>query len=236
MTPLGHSKIVRGEALTLGGGLLLLLLTLGAADPAMRARLLPSRARLAAGGTVLFRLEPESVKALAWRVVGPGSVTAAGLYAAPYGISTHTPLARVVATYAAESDVRFTEGDVDLVPGLFPGAQDCLGEGQSWSTTARGLDYVPVDRLPVATSSPEPEYPQWAEARGLEGSLVVNALLCRSGQVLDAWVTWPEGATPVPELESLALAAVRKWRFTPASFQDSPRAIVVAIPLHFPPP
>jgi TonB family protein len=236
MKPLGPSKVVRGEALTLGGGLLLLLMTLGAADPTVRARLLPSRARVAAGGTALFRFEPESVNALAWRVVGPGSVTGAGLYSAPYAISTRTPAARIVATYAGESDVRFAEADVDLVPGLFPGAQDCLGEGQSWSTTARGLDYVPVDRLPVATSAVEPEYPKWAEARGLKGSLVVNALLCRSGRVLDAWVTWPEGAEPVPDLESLALSAVRKWSFTPASFRDSPRAIVVAIPFQFPPP
>jgi TonB family protein len=236
MRPLGQSQVVRGEALTLGGGLLLLLTTLVAADPAMRARLLPSKARVLAGGTVAFRFEPESVKALAWRVVGPGSVTAAGLYAAPYIISTRTPTARVVATYAGDSDVRFTEADLDLVPGLFPGSQDCLGEGQSWSTTARGLDYVPVDRLPVATSWVAPEYPKWAEARGLQGSLVVNALLCRSGRVLDAWVTWPESATPVPELEELALVAARKWSFTPASFQDSPRAIVVAIPFQFPPP
>jgi len=237
MRPLGRSKrIAPGDALTLAGGVLLLLVTLGAADPGMRARLLPSKARLAAGGTVALHLEPENMKPLSWRVVGPGAVTEAGLYAAPYAISTRTPTARVVATYAGDSEVRFAEADLDLVPGLFPGAQDCLGEGQSWSTTSRGLDYVPVDRLPVATSEVAPEYPLWAKERGLRGSLVVNALLCRSGQVLDAWVTWPEGTTPAPELETLALDAVRKWSFTPAAFQGHPRAIVVAIPLEFPPP
>jgi TonB family protein len=229
-------KLAPGEGLILAGGLVLLLATLGAADPGLRARLLPAKARVLAGGTVAFHFESDGVKPLGWRVVGPGSVTSAGLYAAPYSISSRTPTARVVATYAGESDVQFSAADVELVPGLFPGAQDCLGEAQSWSTTARGLDYVPVDQLPVATSSVEPEYPRWAESRGLKGSLVVNALLCRSGRVLDAWVTWPEGVERVPDLEELALAAVRKWSFTPASFQGSPRAIVVAIPFQFPPP
>jgi len=209
------------DFLTLGGGLVLLLATLGASDPGLRARLLPSKARLAAGGTVAFHFEPDDVKPLAWHVVGPGSVTEGGLYAAPYSISSKTPTARIVATFAVESDVRFSAAEVELVPGLFPGAQDCLGERQSWSTSARGLDYVPVDQLPVATNSVAPEYPQWAESRDLRGSLVVNALICRSGHLLDAWVTWPEGRAPAPELEELALAAVRKWSFTPASFATS---------------
>ena len=229
-------QVAPRDLLTLGGGLVLLLATLGAADPGLRARLLPSQARVSAGGTVAFHFEEGDVRALAWRVVGPGSVTPAGLYAAPYSIATHTPSARVVATYSAGSDVRFSGAQVELVPGLFPGAQDCLGESQAWSTSARGLDYVPVDQLPVATSSEAPEYPQWAKSRALNGSLVVNALICRSGHVLDAWVVWPEGATPAPELEELALATVRKWSFSPASFQGRPRAIVVAIPFQFPPP
>ena len=100
----------------------------------------------------------------------------------------------------------------------------------------RGIDYVQVDRLPVATRKVEPEYSRSDEARGLRGVLVVNAIVCRTGSVLDAWVTWPEGAAANRELEVRALDAVRRWSFTPASFQGNPRAIVVAIPMRFPPP
>jgi TonB family protein len=218
-------------------GVCLALGILGATtDPSLRARLHPSKARVLPGGTVTFQFESASVTPLAWRVVGPGCVTDAGFYAAPYSISRATPSARVVATYRGETDVRFSTAEVELVPGVFPGGEDCLGDGQAWSTSARGLDYVPVDVLPVATKSVAPNYPQWAETRGLHGSLVVNALICKSGHVLNAWVTWPPGAAPVPALEELALEAVHRWTFTPASFQGSPRAIVVAIPLRFPPP
>lgn len=210
------------------------LATVGAASD--RARLLPAKARVGPGGTVAFRFESASVTPLAWRVVGPGSVSPDGFYAAPYVVSRATPSARVVATYAGASDVRFSAAEVELAPGVFPGAEDCLGEGQTWSAGVRGVDYTPVDRLPVATQSAMPEYPHWAEERGLRASFVVNALICRSGRLLDAWVTWPAGATPIPPLEEPALDAIRKWSFTPASYQGSPRAIVVAIPMRFPAP
>lgn len=211
-----------------------MLATVGATTD--RARLVPGKVRVSPGGTTVFRFESASVTPLAWHVVGPGSISAEGLYAAPYAVSRATPTTRVVATYSGATDVRFCVAEVELVPGVFPGAEDCLGEGQSWSTSARGVDYVPVEVLPVATKSVTPEYPEWAASRGLRGSLVVNALICRSGRVLDAWVTWPAGATPAPALEDQALAAVRKWTFTPASFEGSPRAIVIAIPMRFPPP
>jgi TonB family protein len=142
----------------------------------------------------------------------------------------------VVATCAGQTSVQFAAAEVDLQPGTFPGADDCLGEGQVWPTQARGIDYVPVDQLPVAMRRVEPEYSRAGEARGLRGTLVVNAIVCRTGSVLDAWVTWPEGAASNREMETLALDAVRQWSFTPASFQGSPRAIVVAIPMRFPPP
>ena len=198
-------------------------------------RLVPERARVSPGRTVSFRVEPASLATLGWRVVGLGSVTANGEYAAPYVVPRARTAARVVATCAGQTSVLFA-ADVDLQPGTFPGAEDCLGEGQAWPAHTRGIDYVPVDQLPVATRRVEPEYSRADEARGLRGTLVVNAIVCRTGSVLDAWVTWPEGAAPNRELEVRALEAVHRWSFSPASFQGSPRAIVVAIPMRFPPP
>jgi hypothetical protein len=73
------------------------------------------------------------------------------------------------------------------------------------------------------------------EARGLKGTPMITALVCRSGHVLDATAVWGRGVTPVPELEAAAIAAVMQYVFKPGKVGGQPVAAMVAVPVPFPP-
>ncbi|MEO5618063.1 MAG: hypothetical protein ABIS67_09845, partial [Candidatus Eisenbacteria bacterium] len=78
--------------------------------------------------------------------------------------------------------------EIELVPGSVAGTEDCLGPGQSYSTVTAGIlpEYTPVDELIQLIHHVEPEYPRSASARGIEDTIPVRALVCRTGRVLDA--------------------------------------------------
>jgi TonB family protein len=119
-----------------------------------------------------------------------------------------------------------------LKPGSFPGAEDCLGEGQTWGEDGF-LSYVALDELPEAIQHVEPTLPPSYEARGIDGSLVVNVLVCRSGRVIDAYASWPQDATPDRKLEQSAIEAAMQWVFIPGSKGGRPFASWIAIPMRF---
>jgi outer membrane biosynthesis protein TonB len=70
----------------------------------------------------------------------------------------------------------------------------------------------------------EPEYPRSAFARGIEDTIPIRVLVCRSGRVLDAWALPSFRGFPTPDAEPIeydpklveaALAAVRQYVFSP---------------------
>jgi TonB family protein len=159
-----------------------------------------------------------------------------GVYRAPYVVTTPGERATVIASRGSRSAPEVDQAMVELAPGVFPGAEDCLGPGQQWEPNGCTLAYAPVDELPEAVTTVPPRYPSSARARRLEGRLIVQAIVCKSGRVLDAVAQWGVGVTPVPELEDLAVEAARQWGFKPGLIQGQPVATVVAIPFRFPPP
>ena len=87
---------------------------------------------------------------------------------------------------------------------------------------------VAVDQLPVATQRQVPVYPEAARRKGLDGTVLVRALVSREGVVLDAIIQ-----KSIPELDDAALTAIRQWRFRPATRKKAPVAVWVSIPVKF---
>jgi len=174
------------------------------------------------------------LSALAWELVsGPGCVSPDGLYAAPYVVSAEAVQVRIQLVFKIEKGHLDTlaAATLRLRSGAVEGADACLGPGQEWG--ACRFPYVYVDELPVAIHTVEAVYPTSARARGIQGALIVNMLVCRTGRVLDAWAQWGEGMIPEPTLEAAALEAARQWIFRPASRAGTPVATAVAAPFRF---
>lgn len=93
----------------------------------------------------------------------------------------------------------------------------------------RGV-FVPVDELPVLVRDFKPEYPPLAREAGVEGLVVVYALVGKDGRVLR--VELDEKAA-VPLLNEVALEAAKRWVFTPAIANGHPITYWFAIPFRF---
>ena len=149
-----------------------------------------------------------------------------GVYRAPYVIPPGTPPARVTAGFSGAGIRASATTEIELLPGSVPGAEDCLGPGQSFSTVMADVepDYMHLDELPQLIQSVEPEYPRSAFARAVEDTIPIKALVCRSGRVLDAYALpsyrgiVDANAQPIerdPKLVEAAVAAVRQYVFSP---------------------
>lgn len=89
-------------------------------------------------------------------------------------------------------------------------------------------EYLHVDELPVVIEKHAPAYPPEARRAGVEGTVMVQALVGRDGRVRDVRVV-----TSVPELDAAATASIRKWRFKPALAGGRPVPLWVAVPVTF---
>lgn len=88
--------------------------------------------------------------------------------------------------------------------------------------------YVHVDEFPRPIRKVTPEYPEEALARGLEGNVVIQALVGADGRVHETRVVNPD-----PVFDPVAVAAVRQYVFEPAKSGGKPVAVWVAIPIRF---
>jgi periplasmic protein TonB len=213
----------------------------GAAPPESAYHLVLPRRALGPGEKVQLQLSPPApagVRVL-YGVGGRGLPYA--IYCAPYVIPPGAPPARVVAGFSHAGLRVSAIAEIELLPGTAPGAEDCLGPGQSYSTVTGGIvpDYQYVDELPELISRVEPEYPRSAWVRGIEDQIPVQALVCRSGRVLDARALESYrdiGGEPVehdPRFIEAALAAVRQFVFKPGLVGGQPVALWVGVPVRF---
>jgi len=90
--------------------------------------------------------------------------------------------------------------------------------------------YVWAEQYPEAITEVKPIYPEIARDAGVEGLVIVNVLVGKTGHVLDARL---DPKRQVPILNECALAAARQWVFTPALANGRPVAVWTAIPFHF---
>jgi protein TonB len=89
-------------------------------------------------------------------------------------------------------------------------------------------EYVYVEELPEAITKVTPTYPDIAREAGVDGTVLVQALVGKDGKVKDARIQ-----KPIPMLNDAALAAVKQWVFKPALSNNKPVAVWVAVPVRF---
>lgn len=89
-------------------------------------------------------------------------------------------------------------------------------------------DYVFVEELPEALTKVPPSYPDAARKAGVDGMVIIQALVGKDGRVKDARVT-----KSIPPLDESAMQCVRQWIFKPAMAGGAPVAVWVAVPIKF---
>lgn len=93
-----------------------------------------------------------------------------------------------------------------------------------------GFDGVGTPQL-VRESRVEPTYPTKAEEAGIEGSVILDAVITKDGEVAELSVLRcrPEGQG----FEEAALEAVKQWRYEPASYRGEPTDVTFTIYVEF---
>lgn len=86
------------------------------------------------------------------------------------------------------------------------GSGEGVGSGEG---SGRGVPVTP----PRVVYSVQPKYPSAARSQGVEGVTAVKMLVSASGKVEEAFVVQSSGNA---SLDEAAVAAVYKWRFSPA--------------------
>ncbi len=115
------------------------------------------------------------------------------------------------------------------------GATAGSGSGGAGGGTGGGFGagsqlYAAVEHPPVPISRVLPEYPSTARARGLEGEVVLRAIVDRQGAVEQQVVV----VESVPLLDQAAIEALRRWRFEPGrDANNRPVRVVIQVPLRF---
>jgi protein TonB len=89
-------------------------------------------------------------------------------------------------------------------------------------------DYVYVEELPEAVTRVPPSYPDLAREAGVDGTVMVQALVGKDGKVKDVRVV-----KSIPMLDEAAKSAVRQWVFKPALSNNKPVAVWVGVPVKF---
>lgn len=154
--------------------------------------------------------------------------------APPAGVPKPVPKEEApVTTIASQQQLPFadTEGDTGLgeefIEGVPWGEDD--GEGIVIDDFPGPNDFVPVEEQPVIVEFKTPEYPRLAREAGIEGLVVVRALVDRDGRVKETLIG--KGAHEL--LDQAALAAAMECTFKPAIQNKNPVAVWVAIPFNF---
>lgn len=89
-------------------------------------------------------------------------------------------------------------------------------------------EYIHVDELPEAIRRIPPIYPAPARSAGVEGIVLVMALVGKDGLVKDTRVE-----ESIPLLDAAAEAAVAQWIFKPAIADKKPIATWTSVPVRF---
>jgi protein TonB len=87
-----------------------------------------------------------------------------------------------------------------------------------------------VEVKPQTKSIPKPNYPELARQAGIEGQVVVDALVDVDGKVIDVKIRKSSGNT---SLDDAAMNAARGAEFTPAKQRDQLVRVWVSIPFKF---
>lgn len=136
-----------------------------------------------------------------------------------------------VPDFEAEEPTLATQQE--MMEAMIPTDMTMLGSGFDSLVVEEGDDpapdeFVAVEQMPVLVTLPAPYYPELARQAGIEGLVMVRALVNEEGKIDDAM------ALDGPEmLVEPAIGAVKKAVFRPALQQHRPVAVWINIPIRF---
>jgi len=81
---------------------------------------------------------------------------------------------------------------------------------------------------PARLAFVSPVYPPVAQAARIEGVVIIEATISRTGEVVDARVL-----RSTPMLDEAALEAVRRWRYTPTLLNGVPVPVIMTVTVRF---
>ncbi len=187
---------------------------------------------------VFLRAPAGPVGAPAAQEPGPAASVAAPVPApAPAPVRAAKALVRRLARHSIKSSP-----PVAALPAAPAGAQDdtgmaaatSVGTGGAGRTGVGGGDgsgtAQPTSADPVLISQVLPQYPPLARLRGIEGQVVLQAIVTPDGRI-EPDVKVVES---VPLLDNAAIAALRQWRFRPARDRSGmPMRVSLRVPVRF---
>jgi protein TonB len=127
-----------------------------------------------------------------------------------------------------EQTIASQEEIAQTTPGVETGGDNIVVAPPSEEELPKFGDYVYVEELPEAITKVSPNYPDIAREAGVDGTVMVQALVGKDGKVKDTKVV-----KSIPMLDSSAEAAVKQWVFKPALSNNKPVAVWVAVPVKF---
>ena len=83
-------------------------------------------------------------------------------------------------------------------------------------------------RQPVKTRHVNPAYPTEARDAGVQGVVILEAVIGEAGTVTDAHVL-----RSIPLLDQAAIDAVRQWEFTPTMLNGKPVPVIMTVTVQF---
>lgn len=84
-------------------------------------------------------------------------------------------------------------------------------------------------REPERIESVNPPYPELARRARLEGTVILQAIIDKQGNVKDAEVLRPLGLG----LDEAAVEAVRQWKYTPTYYEGRPVEVILTVTVQF---
>ena len=141
------------------------------------------------------------------------------------------PIASDNAQMADETTIETTDIDVgleDLAPPPVLDTARVIKEKVEIVEEDEPVELWKVEKQPEVIKQIKPDYPEIARKAGIEGKVVVNALVGKDGKVEKV------GDISGPEVfREPAKAAALQWEFTPAIQNDRPVKVWVSIPFKF---
>jgi protein TonB len=128
-----------------------------------------------------------------------------------------------------EQTIASQEEIAQITPGVATGEGDNIVVAPpSEDDLPKFGEYVYVEELPAVITKVTPTYPDLAREAGVDGTVLIQALVDKDGRVRDARVQ-----KSIPMLDGAALSAVKQWVFKPALSNNRPVAVWVAVPVRF---
>jgi len=125
--------------------------------------------------------------------------------------------------------IESTELDFDTVPETAPPVIDTARGGKDVEKIEEEIfEFFAVEEQPERIKDIAPEYPKAARRAGIEGTVIVRALVSKKGEVEKA-----EVLKGPKELHDAAIKAAIATKFKPARQNDMPVSCWVAMPFRF---